>query len=112
MSESSPPSLRRVAHALFLACLVGTAVVIGCKSSPPPTAPDLLTAGLQRTESAIREVVADPERRDEALRVIEEFGEIEERLLAETSEVRKRLKELNDVHGTTRESMQIPLDEL
>lgn len=107
MNEPPVATSRRRRLALHLAAcaaLAAGAFVVGCKSDPPvPTAQDLFAAGTVRAETTIRATVSDPERREQALRIIAEYAADEREFLDGTVRIRDRIVALHRDYGTTRE---------
>lgn len=94
---------RLTLHLVACAALAAGAFVVGCKSEPIPTAQDLFAAGTVRAEQTIRDTVADPERRDQALDIVTKYAAAEREFLDGTVRIRDQIVALNRDYGATRE---------
>jgi len=111
-SMNEPPvatSRRRrlTLHLAACAALAAGVFVVGCKSDPVPTAQDLFAAGTARAETTIRSTVSDPERREQALRIIADYAADEREFLDGTVRIRDRIVALHRDYGTTREQYMV-----
>ena len=108
------PRRRRHAalHGGAIGALLLIAAAIGCASDPEPTPRMLLLEGVARTERSVRDVVADPDRRDHALAIVERFAAIEGAFLDDAEALRSRIATLHADHGAGRADYEPVLAEL
>ena len=99
-------------HLCALVALIATAVALGCRSSGSETAQEAIAAGTSRTRQVVTDAVDDPERRAQALEIVESYAERERAFLDQSLEYRKEIARLHADHGTTRAQYEAKVEVL